>query len=79
MGDDLLSMPNAKDMPDEEMRGLPRLPQGHGHMTRFVFPTRAADGSGNPSYELDKCAHAMIGTMWLLSKLGMVPRPNSTS
>ncbi|KAJ5839227.1 Phenazine biosynthesis PhzF protein [Penicillium rubens] len=54
--DPLLIMPDAKEMSSSEMRGLPRLPQSHGHMTMtgFVFPTRAADRFWNPSYELPR-------------------------
>ncbi|KAJ6123984.1 hypothetical protein N7471_011301 [Penicillium samsonianum] len=77
-GDGTLSVvPNAKGMSDEEMR---ELALSYGHISGFVFPTR--EGSDldyeiriwHPYYELEKCAHAMIGTVWLLSKLGMMPR-----
>lgn len=62
-------------MSDEEMR---EVASSYGHMSGFVFPTRAGSDCDyeirfwDPRYELENCAHAMIGTVWLISKLGMM-------
>ncbi|CAI7587636.1 unnamed protein product [Penicillium crustosum] len=60
---------------DEEMR---ELASTYGHMSGFVFPTWAGSDCDyeirlwDPRYELENCAHAMIGTVWLISKLGIM-------
>ncbi|KAJ5373258.1 Phenazine biosynthesis PhzF protein [Penicillium concentricum] len=53
----------------------------HGHTSGFVFPAPAGFEFCHyemrfwtPRYELERCSHAMIGTVWLLSKLGMTPQ-----
>ncbi|KAJ5529764.1 hypothetical protein N7527_003157 [Penicillium freii] len=79
-GDGTLSvMLSDKRMSDEEMR---EVASSYGHMSGFAFPTRAGSECDyeirlwDPRYELDNCAHGMIGTVWLLSKLGMMSGNN---
>lgn len=75
-GDGTLSVIlSDRRMSDEEMR---EVASSYGHMSGFVFPTRAGSDCDyeirfwDPRYELENCAHAMIGTVWLISKLGMM-------
>ncbi|KAJ5963684.1 Phenazine biosynthesis PhzF protein [Penicillium vulpinum] len=71
-------VPNAKGMSDQEMQ---EIAARHNHISGFVFPAPAGADYldyeirfSAPYYEVDMCSHAMIGTVWLLSKLGMMPR-----
>ncbi|KGO77055.1 Phenazine biosynthesis PhzF protein [Penicillium italicum] len=77
-GNDTLSvMISDKRMSNEEMG---RIASSHNHISGFAFPTQAGSDCDyeirlwHPFYELDKCAHAMIGTVWLLWKLGKMSR-----
>ncbi|CAI7611289.1 unnamed protein product [Penicillium discolor] len=79
-GDGTLSVIlNDRRMSDEEMR---EVASTYGHMSGFVFPTRAGSDCDyeirlwDPRYELENCTHAMIGTVWLISKLGMMSGDN---
>ncbi|KGO38543.1 Phenazine biosynthesis PhzF protein [Penicillium expansum] len=73
----LLVMVSDKRMSNEEMQ---EVASNHDHIIGFAFPPRAGSDCDyeihlwHPFYELDKCAHAMIGTVWLLSKLGKMSR-----
>ncbi|KAF9244688.1 hypothetical protein DTO006G1_7648 [Penicillium roqueforti] len=68
---------NANGLSDEEMQ---KLTTNYGHPSGFVFSAPADSDLDyeirvwHPDHELEKCAHVMIGTVWLLSKLGMMPR-----
>ncbi|OQE42290.1 hypothetical protein PENCOP_c004G03969 [Penicillium coprophilum] len=67
-------------MSNQEMQ---KVVLSHGHTSAFVFPAPAGFEFCHfeirlwaPYYELERCSHAMIGTLWLLSKLGMTPQDN---
>lgn len=79
-GDGTLSVIlSERRMSDEEMR---EVASSHRHMSGFVFPTQVGSDCDyeirlwDSRYELDSCSHVMIGTVWLLSKLGMMPGDN---
>ncbi|KAJ5171489.1 Phenazine biosynthesis PhzF protein [Penicillium coprophilum] len=73
-------VPNAKDMSNQEMQEILLAVATPAHL---FFPAPAGFEFCHfeirlwaPYYELERCSHAMIGTMWLLSKLGMTPQDN---
>ncbi|KAJ5502319.1 Phenazine biosynthesis PhzF protein [Penicillium fimorum] len=80
-GEDTIAvMLNAKDMPNQEMR---EVALRQGHMSGFVFPTPVGFEFCHyeirfwtPQCELVRCSHVMIGTVWLLSKLGVTLQDN---
>ncbi|CAI7565723.1 unnamed protein product [Penicillium glandicola] len=73
-GDTFAIVPNAKGMSDQEMQ---EVASSHDHMGGFAFPAPAGSDYDyeirfwSPYYELEMCTHATIGTVWLLSELGM--------
>jgi PhzF family phenazine biosynthesis protein len=78
-GEDIISVvPDAKGMSNEEMEAVA---SSQDHTTGFVFPAPAGFDFCHfeirfwtRHYELERCTHGMIGTVWLLSKLGLTPR-----
>ena len=77
-GDGTISVvPNANGLFFDQMR---EIASSYDHPSGFVFSTPARSNSDyevrfwHTDHELEKCAHGMIGTVWLLSKLGMMPR-----
>ncbi|KAJ5931656.1 hypothetical protein N7516_006145 [Penicillium verrucosum] len=76
-GDGTLSviLGDHRGMSDEEML---EVASNYNHMSGFVFPTRTGSDCDyeirlwDPRYELENCAYAMIGTVWLIWKLELV-------
>lgn len=68
---------DAGGMSDEQMQQVAR---SYGHEAAFVVDPA---GTGCdlalrfwvPNHEMSMCGHATIGTVWLLARMGRVPRP----
>jgi PhzF family phenazine biosynthesis protein len=68
---------DAAGMSDQDMQEVAR---AHGHESGFVLPP--PDGSGCdysfrfwvPNHEMEMCGHATVGAVWLLDRLGVLPR-----
>ena len=68
---------DASCMSDSDMQGVAR---DSGHESGFVLP--ASTGSGCdlalrfwvPNHEMEMCGHATVGSVWLLHKLGLLPK-----
>ncbi len=68
---------DAAGMSDAEMQALAR---SYGHESSFVLPPPAHSGCDLalrfwvPNHEMEMCGHATVGTVWLLARLGRLPR-----
>ena len=68
---------DAAAMSDAEMQAVAR---AHGLESGFVLPAPAGSGCDFmlrfwvPNHEMEMCGHATVGAVWLLDKLGRLPR-----
>jgi len=68
---------DASGMSDADMQGVAR---DSGHESGFVLPAVAGsecDFSFRfwvPNHEMEMCGHATVGAVWMLHKLGMLPK-----
>ena len=68
---------DAGGLTDADMRAIAA---AYGHESAFVLP--APEGSGCdfalrfwvPNHEMEMCGHATVGAVWLLDRLGRLPR-----
>ncbi len=74
-------MTDAAGMTDAEMQAVARR---YGHESSFVLPPPAQSGCDLalrfwvPNHEMEMCGHATVGTVWLLARLGRLPRDQVT-
>lgn len=72
---------NADGMSDEEMQGVA---SEYGYEGAFVLSPPAGPNCDFalrfwvPKREMNMCGHAVVGTVWLLDRLGMLPRSQVT-
>src|ERR1700677_5164270 len=67
----------AAGLSDQEMQDIAR---AYGHESGFVLPP--PDGSDCdysfrfwvPHHEMEMCGHATVGAVWLLDRMGVLPR-----
>jgi PhzF family phenazine biosynthesis protein len=70
---------DALGMTDAEMRAVAA---SHGHESAFVLPPPAGSACDFalrfwvPKHEMEMCGHATVGAVWLLDRLGRLPRSN---
>ena len=68
---------DAAGMSDAEMQAVAR---GYGHESGFVLPAPAGSNCDFafrfwvPNHEMEMCGHATVGAVWLLDRLGKLPR-----
>lgn len=68
---------NASAMSDADMQGVAR---DSGHESGFVLPAPAGSNCDFafrfwvPNHEMEMCGHATVGAVWMLHKLGMLPK-----
>ncbi|MEO8894926.1 MAG: PhzF family phenazine biosynthesis protein [Rhizomicrobium sp.] len=69
-------MVDAVGLSDADMRAVAKT---YGHESVFVLPP--SDGSSDftfrffvPNHEMEMCGHATVGAVWLLNRLGRLPR-----
>jgi PhzF family phenazine biosynthesis protein len=68
---------DADGMSDTDMQ---RVAQAYGHESGFVLPAQAESGCDFefrfwvPQHEMEMCGHATVGAVWLLNRLGRLPR-----
>lgn len=68
---------DALGMTDAEMRTVAA---SHGHESAFVLPPPAGSACDFalrfwvPKHEMEMCGHATVGAVWLLDRLGRLPR-----
>jgi len=69
---------DAATMSDEQMQQVAR---ASGHESAFVLPAPAGEDVDLalrfwvPGHEMEMCGHATVGAVWLLARLGRLPRP----
>jgi len=66
---------DAENMTGEEMRALAAF---YGHEAAFILPASPGCDLGLrffvPRHEMEMCGHATVGAVWLLDRLGRLPR-----
>ena len=68
---------DASQMSDADMQGVAR---DSGHESGFVLPAPAGSDCDFafrfwvPNHEMEMCGHATVGSVWLLHKLGLLPK-----
>jgi len=68
---------DASGMSDAEMQAVAR---GYGHESGFVLPAPVGSNCDFafrfwvPNHEMEMCGHATVGAVWLLDRLGKLPR-----
>ena len=72
---------DAARLSDAAMRAIAA---AHGHESAFVLPPPAGSDCDFalrfwvPNHEMEMCGHATVGAVWLLDRLGRLPRTNVT-
>jgi PhzF family phenazine biosynthesis protein len=72
---------DATGLSDSDMRAIAA---AHGHESAFVLPSPPGSASDLalrfwvPNHEMEMCGHATVGAVWLLDRLGRLPRTNVT-
>ena len=72
--------PVVADAAGLDAEGMRAVARRHGHESGFVLPP--ADGAHDfafrffvPEHEMEMCAHATIGALWVLARQGRLPGP----
>jgi PhzF family phenazine biosynthesis protein len=72
---------DAAGLSDADMRAIAA---AHGHESAFVLPPPAGSACDFalrfwvPNHEMEMCGHATVGAVWLLDRLGRLPRSHVT-